>query len=101
MNRYASIALAAAALALGAVSAQASEIRVSVAGKTPQQVHADIVAAASQVCWQDTRGDDMRIYTYSACVRASVAQAVAKIGDPALTAYSEANTATVTRVAAR
>jgi hypothetical protein len=101
MTRIASIALAAATLALGAVSAQATEIRVPVAGKTPQQIHADIVAAASQVCWQDSRGDSLRIYTYSACVRTSVARAVARIGDPALSAYSEANPATVTRVAAR
>ena len=81
-----------AALASGAASfAGASEIRVPVAGKSAEQVHADIVKAASNVCWKDVRGEPMAGYIYPQCVRRSVDAAVAQLGDKQLAAYNQAN----------
>lgn len=81
------IALAVSALALTAAApASASELRVKVAGKSAEQVRADIVKAASTVCWQDVRGEALAGYLYPACVRASVNDAVAKISAPSQTA---------------
>jgi len=81
------IALAVSALAVTvALPASASELRVKVSGKSAEQVRADIVKAASTVCWQDVRGEAMAGYLYPACVRASVNEAVAKINNPQLSA---------------
>jgi hypothetical protein len=93
------IALAVSALAVTvALPASASELRVKVSGKSAEQVRADIVKAASTVCWQDVRGEAMAGYMYPACVRASVNDAVAKINNPQLTA---ANLAAGSSVSAR
>jgi hypothetical protein len=71
-------------------AAAAAEIRVPVAGKSTEQVHADIVKAATDACWSDLRGEPMAGYIYPNCVRASVKRAVAQIGDAKLSAYAEA-----------
>jgi hypothetical protein len=85
------IALAVSALAVTvAAPVSAAELRVKISGKSAEQVRADIVKAASTVCWADVRGEAMAGYLYPACVRASVNDAVAKINNPHLTA---ANTA--------
>ncbi len=85
------IALAVSALAVAvAAPASAAELRVKVAGKSVEQVRADIIKAANTVCWQDIRGESMAAYMYPACVRASINDAIAKINSPSLTA---ANTA--------
>ena len=87
-----SIVLAASAIALAvAAPASAAEMRVKVAGKSAAEVRAEIVKAASTVCWQDVRGEALAGYLYPACIRASVNDAVAKINNPALTAYNTAN----------
>jgi len=81
-----------AALASGAASfAGAAEIRVPVAGKSAEQIHTDIVKAASSVCWKDVRGEPLAAYIYPQCVRKSVDAAVAQLGDTQLTAYNKAN----------
>ncbi|ALL12337.1 hypothetical protein [Caulobacter henricii] len=89
-----SIALAVSAIALTvAAPVSAAELRVKVSGKSAEQVRADIVKAASTVCWQEVRGEAMAGYLYPACIRASVSDAVTKINSPALTAYNTANPA--------
>lgn len=87
-----SIVLAASAIVLAAAApASAAEIRVKVAGKSAAEVRAEIVKAASTVCWQDVRGEALAGYLYPACIRASVNDAVSKINNPALSAYNSAN----------
>jgi hypothetical protein len=87
-----SIVLAASAIALAvAAPASAAEMRVKVAGKSAAEVRAEIVKAASTVCWQDIRGEALAGYMYPACIRASVNEAVAKINNPALSAYNASN----------
>ncbi|WP_184722779.1 hypothetical protein [Caulobacter sp.] len=89
-----SIVLAASAIALTiAAPVSAAEMRVKVSGKSAAEVRAEIVKAASSVCWQDIRGEALAGYLYPACIRASVNDAVAKINNPALTAYNTANPA--------
>ena len=90
------IALAVSALALTvAAPASAAEMRIKVAGKSAAEVHAEIVKAASSVCWRDVRGETLSGYLYPACIRASVNDAVSKINNPALTAYNTASTGAV------
>lgn len=75
-----SIVLAASAIALfAAAPAGAAEVRIQTAGKAPAQLHAEIVKAASNVCWAEVRGTAMAGYTYPSCVRASVQKAVAQM----------------------
>ena len=86
------IALAVSAIALTiAAPVSAAELRVKISGKSAEQVRAEIVKAASTVCWQDVRGEALSGYLYPACIRASVSDAIAKINSPALTAYNAAN----------
>ena len=95
-----SIVLAASAIALlAAAPASAAEVRVKLAGRSAAEVRADIVKAASTVCWQDVRGEALAGYLYPACIRASVNDAVAKINNPALTAFNAANPASSAVVA--
>jgi hypothetical protein len=84
------IALAVSALAVTVAPVSAAELRVKISGKSAEQVRADIVKAASTVCWADVRGEAMAGYMYPACVRASVNDAVAKINNPQLTAANVA-----------
>ena len=75
-----SIVLAASAIALAfTVPASAAEVRIKVAGKSAAEVRAEIVKAASTVCWQDIRGEALAGYLYPACIRASVNDAVAML----------------------
>ena len=98
MNR---LTMLAAAAALLATPAAAADIRVSLVGKTPEQIHTDIVRAASQVCWKQHRRDDLRMYVYPACIRGSVKNAIAQIGDAQLTEYARANPSAWKQYAAR
>lgn len=95
MTKLKTAALVAALSAFAAGSAFAGEIRVPVSGKSTEQIHADIVRAASQLCWQDVRGDALAGYIYPECVRRSVKSAIAQIGDAQLAAYDRANPAPV------
>lgn len=75
-----SIVLAASAIALfAAAPAGAAEVRIQTAGKAPAQLHAEIVKAASTVCWAEARGTALASYVYPACVRASVEKATAQL----------------------
>ncbi|MBO9556988.1 MAG: hypothetical protein J7515_00185 [Caulobacter sp.] len=87
-------ALAASAVALfAATSAGAAEVRIQTAGKAPAELRAEIVKAASTVCWQDVRGESLATYLYPSCVRASVNAAVSKLNNPELASYNDANPA--------
>ena len=83
------IALAVSAIALTiAAPVSAAELRVKIAGKSAEQVRADVVKAASTVCWEDLRGQAMAGYLYPSCIRDSVSDAYAKINAPAKVASS-------------
>lgn len=92
-----------AALASGAVisSASAAEVRVPVSGKSVEQLHADLVQAASKACWADLRGEALAGYIYPECVRKSVNRAVEQIGDAKLAAYASTAPVSSVRYAAR
>jgi hypothetical protein len=56
MNRYAKLTFAAAALALGALSAlpaSAADIVVKLAGKSPAQISTEVRTAAKTICKED------------------------------------------------
>ncbi|SFJ28992.1 hypothetical protein [Caulobacter sp. UNC279MFTsu5.1] len=76
--------LAASAIALTTASSAfaAEEHHVKVRGRTDAAIHADIVAAASSICREDTG-----LHPYGECVREVTRDAVLKVGSPALTAY--------------
>lgn len=92
-----------AALASGAVIAPAfaGEVRIPVAGKSVEQLHAEIVQAASKACWADLRGEPLAGYIYPECVRRSVDRAIEQVGDAKLTAYAATVPASSVRYAAR
>lgn len=80
MIRTLVLAVSAAAM-FAAAPAGAAEIRIKTTGKAPTELRAEIAKAARSVCWQDARGDTMVNYVYTSCVRASINQAVSKLGD--------------------
>ncbi len=82
-------------------SAVAAEVRVPVSGKSVEQLHSDIVRAASDACWADLRGEVLAGYLYPECVRRSVARAVTQVGDAKLVAYAAATPVSSVRLAAR
>jgi len=89
-----SIVLAASAVALfAAAPAGAAEVRIKTAGKAPAELRAEIVKAASTVCWQTVRGETLATYMYPSCVRSSVNDAISKLNNPELVSYNEANPA--------
>lgn len=71
--------LIAAAALLAATPALAGEIRVPVAGRSPEVVRADVSAAALKVCNEALTGDALAIYMRDSCVRAVVSDALAQI----------------------
>ena len=76
MNR---IVILAAAAALIALPASAESIRISTVGKSPEQVRAEVVKAASKLCWMETLTATFRADEARACIasttRATFAQA--------------------------
>lgn len=76
----------AAAAALIAAPAAAQSVRIDTAGKSTQQLHTEIAAAAKKVCRQATVGASFPREMYASCFKFAVAQAVAKANDPALAA---------------
>lgn len=78
------LTLAAAAALLVAAPASAQSMRVSVAGKSPTQLHADITKAAVKVCRSASLGASFPRELYADCYKATVEKTVAKLGDPAL-----------------
>ena len=66
------IALIAAVAAVAASSASATEVRVSLVGKSAEQINADILDAARTVCARDVVGETMILDAYGRCVRDTV-----------------------------
>ena len=65
-------ALLAAVALFAASSASATEVRVSLVGKTAEQINADILDAARTVCAKDVVGETMILGAYGRCVKATV-----------------------------
>ena len=98
MIRTIAAALSAASLAAAfliaspALAAPAPQsVHVPLAGKSAAQVHADIVRAASTVCYTETQHEPLFAYVYPACISQTVSKAVAQIGDPKLADYSRSH----------
>ena len=66
------IALIAAVAAFAASSASASEVRVSLVGKSAEQINADILDAARTVCAKDVADETMILGAYGRCVKATM-----------------------------
>ena len=83
------LTLAAVATALIAAPASAKSIHISTAGKSAQQLHADITKAAFAVCRQATEGSTFPHEEMRRCVKQTVAVTIAQSGDPALAAAAK------------
>ncbi|MCI3135401.1 UrcA family protein [Phenylobacterium aquaticum] len=80
MIKIATIAAVASIAAFAiAAPASASEIRVSVAGKTIAQLDAELTNAARTVCKRDTAGSFSYNSEYASCFKASLADAHAQL----------------------
>ncbi|MFN3523889.1 MAG: hypothetical protein ACK4YQ_16710 [Phenylobacterium sp.] len=73
------VALAALAAAAVAAPASAQEVRVSLASKTPEQIEADVAAAARAVCLRATATESFRIQAYGRCVKDTKEVTLAKV----------------------
>lgn len=78
------LTVAAATAMLIAAPASAQSMKVAVAGKTTEQLHADIGAAAKKVCNRAVVGASFPREMFASCYKAAVADAVARSNDPAL-----------------
>ena len=93
MIRTAIAAFSAAATLFAVPAFAADSVRVSLAGKSPAQVHAEIVKAASTVCYAQALHEPLFAHAYTACLTESVARAVAQTGDSRVAAYARTNPA--------
>lgn len=75
MLRLAAIAMLAAAVA---APASAESIRVATAGRSAEQVHADIYKAASKLCSAAVFAGELPAYQRGACVEGAVVDALAR-----------------------
>jgi hypothetical protein len=78
------LTLAAVAAMAVAAPASAESIRVSAAGKSPEQFRAEVSKAAVQVCRAEYAEDTLAVYLVTPCARAAVKAALAPAGDSAL-----------------
>lgn len=82
MLRIVTLAAATAALASAAEAQEPESIHISVVGKSPDQVRAEVVQAAQAVCETATRGEVLVPNAKASCVtqtvRATMAQPAAK-----------------------
>lgn len=76
----AAVSLSAPALAQG--------VKVSLAGKSAEQVYADIVSAARTVCLRETASETFRSSAQARCVKSTVEAALEKVGDADLAAVA-------------
>jgi hypothetical protein len=76
----------AAAVAFIAAPASAQTMRIAVAGKSVEQLQADIAQAAKRVCSRATIGASFPREMYASCYKHAIADAVAQSNDPALAA---------------
>lgn len=74
----------AAVAAFIAAPASAQSLRVSTAGKSAEQLQAEIVKAAKSVCARASMGASFPREMMATCMKASIAHAVAQSRDPAL-----------------
>jgi hypothetical protein len=74
--------IVAAAAALVALPAGAQTIRISTVGKTPEQLHSEIVKAAWRVCAMATIDETFRLEARSRCARETISVTAAQV--PAL-----------------
>ena len=80
-----------AALAAFAVAAPASAedgVRVSLSGKSAEQIHSEVKHAAASVCRRATSEETFFVAAYNTCYRATMKQTFEKIGDPQLMAMA-------------
>ena len=86
------IARIAALAAVVAVSisapAFAQGVKVQLAGKSLEQVHADIVSAARTVCLRETTTETFRQSAQARCVKSTVEATLEKVGDADLAAVA-------------
>jgi len=68
--------LAAVAAVLGAAPASAESIRVYTAGKTADQVKAEVVKAAAELCRSEVGDAALAYYVERSCVRRTVSDAL-------------------------
>jgi hypothetical protein len=66
-------------LALVAASANAADITVQTAGKTPAQIRADISDAANKACARAYADDNLSVYKRSSCVYETYQAAMAQV----------------------
>jgi len=78
------IALLAAAAALIAAPAFAQSIHISTVGKSPEQVRAEVTAAATKLCGKETATATFQIEAMRACVAGTVRTTLAQSSDPQL-----------------
>jgi hypothetical protein len=69
----------AAVVAFAASSANASEIRVSLAGKSADQIQTDLLSASRQVCMRDLPSSPLIVGSYGRCVRDTFKAAQAQL----------------------
>ena len=79
MTRITLIAAATATLFALPASAQSNTIRIAIPGKSPEQLHGEIVKAAQTLCSRQMMGATFLIGAYADCVQKSVTTAVAQV----------------------
>jgi len=77
------VTLAALAAFAAAAPANASEVRVSLVGKSAEQIDIDIAAAARTVCQRDSVSSPIYRDAYVSCVRDTLKAAKAQLPDVA------------------
>ena len=81
MNRIVTLAALAALVAL---PASAQSIHISTAGKSAEQVRAEVFKAANKLCAQETVGATFRVEEMRACVSQTARATFAQTNDPSL-----------------
>lgn len=69
----------AAVAALAAGAAQAQPVRVSLVGKSTDQIQADLASAARRVCLNETQSETLRLAAFSRCYKATLKTATASL----------------------
>lgn len=81
-------ALAAVAAVSISAPAFAQGVKVSLVGKSTEQVHAEIVDAARSVCLRETTTETFRQVAHARCVKSTVEATLQKVGDSELAAMA-------------
>ena len=86
------VSVVAVATTLIALPASAQSIHISTVGKTPEQLHAEVVKAAWKVCAMATIDETFRVDAMSRCARDTIKATVAQ--SPALAGIQATKVAT-------